>query len=108
MLPTFAVAFIVVGLIGWLVLMPLLGLNEGGLLLMAGGVAGWTAEIVSDLLVAAPAVAGAWFAVAALRSGGRLGAWAGLALNALLVALVIYTFVDAIHMTYYPGDWLWF
>jgi hypothetical protein len=30
-------------------------------------------------------------------------------LNALLVALVIYMFVDAIHMTYHPqGAWLWF
>jgi hypothetical protein len=43
------------------------------------------------------------------RHHGRGAAWVGLTLNALLVAFVIYMFVDAIHMTYYPqGDWLWF
>lgn len=109
MLPTFLAVFLVTSLVGEYVLLPWLGLHEGDLMLMERGVAGWTSEIAFALVLIAPAVTGVVMAIAALRHSGRRGAWVGLVLNALLVAFVVYTFVDAVHMTYYPkGGWLWF
>lgn len=109
MLPVFLVAFLVTSFIGEYVMLPWLGLHEGDLMLMERGVAGWTSEIAFGLVLVAPAVTGVVFAIAALRTSGRWTAWVGLALNAILVAFVIYTFADAVHMTYYPqGNWLWF
>ncbi len=109
MVPLFLLVFVVTDMIGtWLVL-DWLGLNEGDLLLMAGGFAGWATEIIFALVLVAAPVAGVWFAITALRRGGKGGAWAGLVLNALLILLVVFLFLDAIHMTYYPsGGWLWF
>ena len=54
------------------------------------------------MVLIGPAVVGVSFAVAALRHSGRWSAWVGLILNVLLVAFVIYMFVDAVHMTYSP------
>lgn len=109
MLPTFLAVFAVTGLVGEYLMLPWLGLNEGDLMLMQRGVAGWASEVGFALVQVAPAVVGVAFAIAALRHSGRVAAWVGLALNALLVAFVIYMFVDAVHMTYYPQvSWLWF
>ena len=109
MLPVFFGAFLVTSVIGEYVMLPWLGLNEGDLMLMERGVAGWASEIAFALVLVAPVVVGVVDAIAALRRSGGWLAWVGLTLNALLVAWVIYTFVDAIHMTYHPqGDWLWF
>jgi hypothetical protein len=109
MLPTFLVAFLVTSIVGEYVMLPWLGLNEGDLMLMDRGMAGWVSEVAFALVLVTPAVFGVIFAIAALRRSGRWPAWVGLILNALLVAFVIYMFVDAIHMTYDPqGAWLRF
>ncbi len=108
MLPTFLAVFVVTSFVGEYVMLPWLGLSEGDLMLMERGVAGWASEVAFALVLVAPAVLGMRFAAAALRHSGRWLAWVGLILNALLVAFVIYMFVDAVHMTYNPqGDWLW-
>jgi hypothetical protein len=109
MLPTFLVVFLVTSFVGEYVMLPWLGLNEGDLMLMERGVAGWACEIGFAIALAAPAAVGVTFAVAALRHSSRWPAWVGLIVNALLLALVIYMFVDAVHMTYNPqADWLVF
>jgi hypothetical protein len=109
MLPTFAVAAIVTSFVSEYVMLPWLGLHEGDLMLMERGVAGWASEIVFALLLLAPAALGLVFAVAALRHSGRWPAWVGLVLNAILIVIVVYSFVDAVHMTYNPHSaWLWF
>lgn len=109
MLPVFLAAFLVTSFVGEYVVLPWLGLDEGNLMLMERGGAGWVSEIAFALVLIAPAVAGVTFAIAALHHSGRWAAWVGLILNALLVALVVYMFADAVHMTYYPqSNWLWF
>lgn len=109
MLPIFVVVFLVTSFVGEYVMLPWLGLHEGDLMLMERGVAGWASEVGFALALVAPAVVGVVYAITALRHSGRVAAWVGLILNALLVAFVIYMFVDAVHMTYYPqGSWLWF
>jgi hypothetical protein len=106
MLPTFLAVFVVTSFVGEYVMLPWLGLNEGDLMLMERGVAGWVSEVAFALVLIAPPVFGVTLAVAALRHSGRWPAWLGLTLNALLVAFVIYMFVDAVHMTYNPhGVW---
>ncbi len=41
------------------------------------------------------------------RRGGRLAAWLAFGLNAVIIAQAALSFVDAVHMTYYPnGGWL--
>lgn len=102
MVPTFVVVYFITGLIGLYLVLHLLGLNEGDLFLMERGVAGWAMEVLFTLVLVSAPAAGVWFAVAALRRGGRWGALAGLVVNGLLVLLVIYIFVDDILMTYYP------
>lgn len=109
MLPAFLVAFFVTGVVGEYVVLPRLGLNEGDLMLMQRGVAGWVCEVGFALVLAAPAVAGIVFAVAALRRSAHVSAWVALIANAALATVVLYMFLDAVHMTYYPqGGWLWF
>ena len=101
MLPVFMVVFFVTSLVGEYVVLDLLGLPEGSMFLMEGGIAGWTAEVLFAVLLASGPVAGVWLAVRALRRGGQRKAWAGLILNGLLVLLVAYMFVDAIRMSYF-------
>jgi hypothetical protein len=101
MLAVFVLVYFVTGAFGEYVVLGWLGLPEGSLFLMAGGLAGWATEIAFALALVAPPVAGVWFAVRALRAGGRWPAWTGLVLNALLVLLVAYMFVDAIRMSYF-------
>lgn len=109
MVPLFFLVFVVTDTFGTWVVLDWLDLNEGDLFLMAGGFAGWATEILFALVLVAAPVVGVWLAVSALRRGGRAGAWSGLVLNGLLIVLVGYLFLDAIHMTYYPGGgWLWF
>lgn len=98
---------VALGFFGSLVLMPWLGLSEGDLLLMAGGLAGWVAQVGMTLLLIAPALVGLGLAVTAMRRGGRLAAWLAFGLNAVIIAQAALSFVDAVHMTYYPnGGWL--
>lgn len=98
---------IALGFFGSLVLMPWLDLSEGSLLLMAGGVAGWVAQIGMTVLLIAPIVVGMVLAVKAVRRGGRWTAWLALGLNAVVIAQAVFSFIDAVHMTYYPqGGWL--
>jgi hypothetical protein len=107
MLPLYLVWAVALAFFGSLVLMPWLDLAEGGLLLMAGGVAGWVAEIGMTLLLIAPPVVGVVLAVKAVRRGGRWTAWLALGLCAVLIAQAVFSFIDAVHMTYYPqGGWL--
>jgi hypothetical protein len=103
MVPLFPVVFWVTDLIGTYGLLPLLGLQEGELPLMARNVAGWVVETALFLVVAAPPVAGLALAAAALRHGGRGAARSALVVHAALVLLAVYLFADAIRMTYFPG-----
>lgn len=107
MLPVYLVWALGLAMVGSMILMPMLDLSEGDLLLMAGGVAGWAAEILMGLAMAAPVIVGVVLAVKGLRRGGSWVAWVALGLNALLVAQAVFSFLDAIHMTYFPqGGWL--
>lgn len=101
MLPVFVVVFLVTSFVGEYVVLDLLGLPEGALFLMEGGVAGWFAEVFFALLLVSAPVAGIWLAARALRRGGQGKAWAGLVLNGLLLLLVVYMFIDAIRMSYF-------
>lgn len=55
------------------------------------------------MIVLAPPVLGVVFASKALRRGAHAAAWTALALNAVLVPVMAYTFLDAVRMTYWPG-----
>lgn len=101
MLPVFLVVFLVTGIVGEYVVLGLLGLGEGSLFLMEGGVAGWAAEIAFDVLLLAAPVAGVWFAVRGLHDQGRWLAWTGLVLNVLLILVVTYMFVDSVRMSFF-------
>ena len=97
----FAAAFVLTSVLG-LWALDLLGLSEGDLFLMARNVAGWVTEIAFTLVLLAPAALGVRFAVRALRHGVRWAA-AALAVNAVLAGFVVYMFLDAVRMTYWPG-----
>lgn len=101
MVPVFLVVFVVTSVVGEYVVLDLLGLPEGSLFLMEGGIAGWTAEVLFTVLLVSGPVTGVWLAVRALRRGGRGKAWAAVVLNGLLVLLVVYLFADAIRMSYF-------
>lgn len=101
MLPVFVAVYVVTSFVGEYVVLDWLGLPEGSLFLMEEGLAGWVTEIAFALLLVAPPVVGIWFAVRALRDGRRWPAWTGLVLNALLVLLVAYQFVDAVRMSFF-------
>lgn len=101
MLPAFVIVFLITSFVGEYVVLDLLGLNEGDLFLMEGGIAGWLAEVSFALLLVSAPVLGVWFGARALRHGGAGKAWAGVVLNGLLVLLVVYMFVDAIRMSYF-------
>ena len=101
MLPAFVVVFLITSVVGEYVVLDILGLDEGDLFLMQGGVAGWLAEVVFALLLVSAPAGGVWLAARALRHGGKGKSWAGLILNGLLVLLVVYMFVDAIRMSYF-------
>jgi hypothetical protein len=104
MLATFVGAYIVTSFVGLYVVIPLLGLSEGDLFLFARDVAGWAFEILFLLLVLSPLALGVVFAARALRHGARAGAWTALLLNAFFALVMLYTFLDAIRMTYWP-EW---
>ncbi|MFC8504064.1 hypothetical protein ACFUC1_17025 [Pedococcus sp. NPDC057267] len=100
--PAFVLVFWLTDVVGTFLMLPLLGLHEGDLPLMARDVAGWTVTTLLFLVaVAAPAL-GMGLARAALRRGGRAGAWAALVLNAGTALLMVYVFADAVRMTYFP------
>jgi hypothetical protein len=102
MVPYFAAAFVLTSVAGvWA--LDLLGLGEGDLFLMAGNVAGWATEIAFALVLVAPAALGVVYAVRALRRGWHWAAGTALGVNAVLVGFVVYMFVDAVRMTYWPG-----
>ncbi|MGN6330160.1 MAG: hypothetical protein ACTHOD_00715 [Motilibacteraceae bacterium] len=102
MLPT-ALLLAVVLVVPSVWVLHLLGLQEGDLLLMAGGWAGWTAESAFDLAQAVPLLAGMWLATRALRLGAHWPGWLALGLNAAGVLLCVYVYVDAISLTYWPS-----
>ncbi|GAB3436172.1 hypothetical protein GCM10027517_05840 [Phycicoccus ginsengisoli] len=103
MVPVFPVVFWLTDLLGTYGLLPLLGLQEGDLPLMARNAAGWVVETALFLGLAAAPVTGVVLAATALRRGGRAGAWTGLAVNAALVLVAVYLFADAVRMTYFPS-----
>ncbi|MGN6612015.1 MAG: hypothetical protein ACTHLJ_09585 [Angustibacter sp.] len=103
MVPVWVAMFIATSYAG-VVVLDWLGLGEGDLWLFAHNVWGWVAEIGFAILLAAPAAVGVAYAVRALRRGGRGLAGGARAVNALLLALVLYMFADAVRMTYWPGD----
>lgn len=86
-----------VGLVGWLLRVK--NADRGGVALTDHGVAGWVGIVSMELVGIAPAVLGGWFAVRALRLGARWGAWVGLVLNAVVVALVVGGWVASIGVT---------
>jgi hypothetical protein len=95
------------GFFGSIVLLPALDLAEGDLLLMAGGVLGWVAEITMSLLLIAPCLIGLVLGIKAVRRGARTLAWLAVGLNVLPILQVAVAFLDSVHMTYYPqGGWL--
>jgi len=107
MIAVYVLWALVLGFFGSLVLMPWLGLSEGDLLLMAGGAGGWVAEITMSLLMIVPAVVGIAAAVKSLRRGGRAVTWIPLILFAMAVLQVAFSFLDAVHIAYWPqGGWL--
>lgn len=103
MIPLFVAVFFVTDVVGTFLVLPLLGLNEGDLFLFAHNAAGWAAEILLFLVAVAAPVAGVVLGAKALRRGGRVGAWAGLVVNAGFALVVCYMLFDAIRMAYWPG-----
>jgi hypothetical protein len=103
MVPVWVAMFIATSFAGAVVL-GWLGLAEGELFLFARNAAGWVAEVTFALLLAAPAALGLVYAIRALRRGAHALAAAALAVHALLVIVVLYTFADAVRMTYWPGS----
>ena len=87
----------------WLYLVfPMLGLQEGDILLFAHSVGGWVAAVVAWLLLAAGPVTGVVLAVRALRLRARASAWVAFALNALITFFLAYSVFDEIRMAYFP------
>ncbi len=80
-----------------------LGIHEGDVILMARSASGWAAEIGSVLAGLAAPVLGVLLGVRAIRRGGRWGSWTAVIVNAGFALLVLYMFVDDIHMTYFPS-----
>ena len=105
MVPILLVVWLVVATVVFHALEGPLGIREGEVLLMARSVAGWFAETGTFLVVVAMPIAGLVLGRAALGRGARWGAWAAIAVNAALSLLIVYTFVDDIHMTYFPSWW---
>jgi hypothetical protein len=104
MVPAFLLIWLLAGSLLFYLLKGPLGLQEGEVLLMARSVAGWFAEVGSFLLVGATPLAGVAFGVAALRRGQSI-ALSAVVVNAALWLLTLYTFIDDIHMTYFPSWW---
>ncbi len=82
-----------------------LGIHEGDVILMARSAAGWAAEVGSVLILLAVPVLGVLLGVRAIHRGGRWGSWAAVVVNAGFALLLLYTFMDEIHMTYFPSSW---
>jgi hypothetical protein len=59
----------------------------------------WRATAVT----ASDGAAGGRSGKTALRRGAHAAAWTALALNAVLVLVMAYTFLDAVRMTFWPG-----
>ncbi len=100
MIAVYVLVAVALGFFGSLVLMPWLGLSEGDLLLMAGGAAGWVAQISMSLLMLIPAIVGIVAAATSLRLGGRAVTWIPLVLLSAAGLQVVFSFIDAIQMTY--------
>lgn len=92
-------ALLVAGVLGYW-LLSVLGLEEGDLLLMAGGVAGWAAQLLVFGIMALPTVTGTTFAVRALRHGAGSLAWLGLAGNVALLAPAVLSLLASVWTTY--------
>ena len=82
-----------------------LGIREGDVILMARSAAGWVAEVGSTLIVLSAPVLGVVLGARAIRRGGTWGPRAATAVNGLFALLWLYTFIDNIHMTYFPSWW---
>jgi hypothetical protein len=79
------------------------GLSKGDLLLMAHCASAWVVFMLLLALMASPLVLGMWFAYRAVRGAGGWPGWVGLALNAALLAPLVYQAVDQVRMSYWPG-----
>jgi hypothetical protein len=82
-----------------------LGIHEGDVILMARSAAGWAAEVGSVLVLLAVPVLGVLLGVRAIHRGGRWGSWTAIVVNTGFALFTLYTFIDDIHMTYFPSWW---
>ncbi len=99
MLPVFLLGWTLSAVLNT-VFLHLLDLQEGDLLLSAGGAGAWAGEVAVTLVALAVPVAGITLATAAARRHPTWATWLALALNAVLVVLVLYGFADDIRMAY--------
>ena len=105
-------AMVLTALIVWLLTSVLsqalkgpLGLHEGDVLLMARTAGAWFAEVGFVLIDLAAPVVGVGFGAVALRRGGRALSLVAVVVNAALCLVIVYMFVDDVHMTYFPRWW---
>lgn len=98
----FVAIWAVVDIVTVYVIFPVIGLEQGAILLFAHSTAGWSAAIITWALLALAPVTGLVLAARALRRGGRTGAWLALALNSLTALLTAYFVFDQLRMTYFP------
>lgn len=108
MLPAFLILFIIASLLE-AATMQAVGLTEGDLLLMDKSAVAWIVAILLFALTAAAPLVGIWLGLRATRDGERRPGgtawrgWVALALNAAVLALLVYGFVDQVRMSYWPG-----
>lgn len=102
---TFVVLTALVGTVFFRLVSGPLGIHEGDVTLMARSAAGWVAEVGSTSIVLAAPVVGMVLGTRAIRRGGTWGPWAALAVNAACALVTLYTFVDNVHMAYFPSWW---
>ena len=103
MLPVFALVGLVTSFVGVYVVFPLVGLEEGDVLLMAHSVAGWVWAVAFWVLLLAAPVTGVVLAARALARGGARAARTALVLNGVLVLIAVYMVFDEVRLAYFPS-----
>lgn len=103
MLPVAFVVWVGTSIVELYVVFPILGLNEGDLLLMARNAAGWAWQLLFFAVVLVAPVAGIWLGAMAAKAKARWVAWLAIAANSLVVLALAYNLFDIIRMTYWPN-----